>query len=141
GVAVAGGAAHALPLVLNLVAGVAVIWLLAGEQSALRPARSRPLDAAATVLLVTVVLFLPGLALVGMEHTLHVALVLAAVAGVDRWVGGRPGPRPWQVYALVALATLARFESAFVAAGLAVALIAAGGRAHRRRAAGVAAAS
>lgn len=141
GVAAARPAAHALPLVLNVAAGVAVLWLLAREQSVLRPGRDRPADAAATVLLVTVVLFLPGLALVGMEHTLHVALVLAAVVAVDRWVHDRPGPGPAAVAALVALATLARFETAFVAVGLALALLAADRRAHRQRAVLVLAAS
>ena len=141
GVALAAPVAHALPLLLNVAAGVAVLWLLAREQSVLRPGRDRPADAAATILLVTVVLFLPGLALVGMEHTLHVALVLAAVVAVDRWVHDRPGPGPAAVGALVVLATLARFETAFVAVGLAAALLVVDRRAHRGRAALVLAAS
>lgn len=120
---VAGPLAEWVPLLLNVAAGVAVVWLLAQAPAAVSPARRRPLDAAATVVLVAVVLFLPGLALVGMEHTLHVALVLAAVLGVDRLVRGEPGVRPGLVYAAVALATLARFETAFVAAGIAAALL------------------
>jgi hypothetical protein len=130
-------AAPWLPLALNVLAGLGVIWVLATSPVALRPGRARPVDAVATVVLVTVVLFLPGLAVVGMEHTLHVALVLAAVVGVHRWSTGAADARPAAILALVALAALTRFETAFVAAGLAVGLVAHGGRAQARRAAAV----
>ena len=125
---VAGPVAHWVPLVLNVAAGVAAVCVLARGPASLSPARRRPLDALATVVLITVVLFLPGLTVVGMEHTLHVALVLAAVLGVDRWARGADGVRPALLYAVVALATFTRFETAFVAAGLAVALLTVPGR-------------
>jgi hypothetical protein len=141
GVLVAGPAAEWVPLVLNVAAGVAAVWILAAGQAVIRPGRRRPIDAVATVILVTLVLFLPGLAVVGMEHTLHVTLVLAMVLGVHRWAVGRPGWPPAVTYAVVALASLTRFETAFVAAGLAVALILVDRRAHLRRAVGVLAAS
>ena len=117
-----------MPLVLNVAAGIAAVWVLAQVPASLSPARRRPLDALATVVLTTIALFLPGLTVVGMEHTLHVALVLAAVLGVDRSARGAPGMRPGVVYAVVALATLTRFETAFVAVGLAAALLAVRGR-------------
>lgn len=142
---VAGPAAAWAPLVLNVVAGVAVVAILARGQTVIEPGRRRPVDAVAVLVLVVVVLFLPGLAVVGMEHTLHVALVLAAVLGVHRLALGLPGVRPGAVYALLALAALTRFETAFVAVGLAVALLAvallAVDRAHLRRAAAVLAAT
>ena len=130
-----------VPLVLNVVAGVAVVVVLLRNQTVLRPGRARALDAAVVVVLVTLVLFLPGLAVVGMEHTLHVALVLGAVVAVQRAAsGGERGVRlpGWLPYALLALATLARFETAFVGLGLAAGLacqgrLADGGWLHRRR--------
>jgi hypothetical protein len=131
-----------IPLVLNVAAGVGVIVLLGRNQTVIRPSRGRPLDVAVTVLLVIVVLFLPGLAVVGMEHTLHMALVLAAVVLVHRRSLGQTDRLPsWAPLALVALGTTVRFETAFVALGLAVAVVAAEGRAGLRRAAALLAAS
>jgi hypothetical protein len=123
-----------VPLLLNVAAGVAVVVILGRSQDVLRPSRRRPLDVVAVVVLVTVVLFLPGLAVVGMEHTLHVALVLGAVVLITRPpVPGATSTSvpPWVGYALLALATLTRFETAFVGAGLAAGL-AAEAVAHRR---------
>lgn len=134
---VAGPAAEWVPLVLNVAAGAAAVAVLARAQTAVAPGRRRPAEAAATTVLVVLVLFLPGLAVVGMEHSLHVALVLAAVAGVHRWALDRPGPRPALTYLAVVLATLTRFETAFLAVGLVAALLAVDRRAHLRRAAGV----
>ena len=123
GVLVAGPAADWVPLVLNVAAGAAVVWLLAQSQQVVRPGRTRPLDVAATAVLVVGLLFLPGLALVGMEHTLHTALVLAAVLAVHRWALDRPGPGPVATGVVIALASLTRFETAFVVLGLAAALV------------------
>jgi hypothetical protein len=121
------------PLVLNIAAAVAVVAVLGANQTVLRPGRRRPLDVAAVAVLVTVVLFLPGLTLVAMEHTLHAALVLSAVVLFHRRREGQPDPMPaampawlpaWLPYALVALAAFTRVETVFVAAGLAVAELA-----------------
>jgi hypothetical protein len=141
GVRVTGPAADWVPLVLNVAAGATVVWLLAHGQRSVRPGRARPVDAATTILLVVAVLFLPGLAIVGMEHTLHLALVLAAVLCVHRWVLDLPGPRPAVTYALVALGSLTRFETAFVAVGLALALVVVDRPRWLRRAAAVTASS
>lgn len=137
---VAGPAAAWVPLVLNVAAGVAVVWVLAKGQSVVRPGRRQPVHAVATIVLVTVVLFLPGLAIIGMEHTLHVALVLATLLGVHRWALDQPGPPAAVTYAVAALAALTRFETAFVAVGLAVALITVARRVQVGRAVGVLAA-
>jgi hypothetical protein len=137
------GPTNVAPLVLNVAASLAVIALLATQQDALRPGRRRPLDVAAVAVLTVVVLFLPGLTMVGMEHTLHAALVLAATILLHRRLAGRGDPgwssRPgllggptsvagravtgWLPLVLLALATLTRFETAFVAAGICLAVV------------------
>jgi hypothetical protein len=117
-----------LPLLLNVAAGVGVLAVLAAQQSVLRPSARRPLDVAAVAVLVVVVLFLPGLVMVGMEHTLHMLLVLAAVIGIGRQAAGVPWRRPWLPYVLLAAATLVRFETLFVGAGLVVGLLVECGR-------------
>jgi hypothetical protein len=112
------------PLALNVLASLGVIALFGWAQHALRPALRRPLDVVATVLLVTVVLFLPGLTFTGMEHTLHILLVVAVVVLFHRQVTGGPTPGPgWLPYALLAAAALTRFETGFVAAGIALAML------------------
>jgi hypothetical protein len=73
-----------VPLVLNVVAALWVVRLLAPDLSFLRPSRRRPLDVAAVAAVVVAVLHLPGIVFVGMEHTLHLALVLAAVLAAER---------------------------------------------------------
>jgi hypothetical protein len=161
-----------LPLALNVAAGVGVVMLLGRNQDVLVPGRGRGhrADVVAVAVLVVVALFLPGLALVGMEHTLHVLLVLAAVIAVERArtdevritrrrstvsvdlrrvmaIGGAGGiARWWLPGVLLAAATLTRFETAFVGAGLALGLLVVDGlgrdavRRHMRQALGVAAA-
>jgi hypothetical protein len=111
------------PLALNIAAALAAIAVLGAGQRIVQPSWRRPFDVVAVAVLVTIVLFLPGLAMTGMEHSLHIALVLGSVALFHRIATDRPRPGPaWLPYALLALATLTRFETAFVAAGLAVAL-------------------
>lgn len=118
------GPSSIAPLALNLLFGLAVIATFAGVQRVLWPSRRRPLDIVAVAALVTVMLFLPGLAYTGMEHSLHIALVLPAVVLLHARMTGRPTIGPsWLPYALLALATLTRFETAFVAFGIALALL------------------
>jgi hypothetical protein len=112
------------PLLLNAGAAVAVIAVLGGNQTVLRPSLRRPLDAAAVAALVAVPLFLPALTLVGMEHVLHMALVLGAVVLFHRRERGEGWGPAWLPYAVLALATLTRLETAFVAAGIGAALVA-----------------
>ncbi|MBA2495559.1 MAG: hypothetical protein H0V33_00390 [Acidimicrobiia bacterium] len=113
-----------LPLVMNVAAGLWVLWILGRNQTLLRPAVGRWTDVVAVALLAGLVLFLPALALVGMEHTLHMALVLAAVVALHRQVLGDDGTtRRWAPFVLVATASLVRFETLFVAAGIGLALL------------------
>jgi hypothetical protein len=122
-IAVVPGPDEIAPLALNVIAGLAVIAVVAAGQRILWPGLRRPVEAMAVAALVNVVLFLPGLAMTGMEHSLHIALALAGLALLHRAVLGRPRLGPgWLPYALVGLATLTRFETAFLAAGIAVAL-------------------
>jgi hypothetical protein len=146
-----GAAGEVVPLVLNAVAGLWVIGLLRPDLAVLRPGPRRRLDAVAVVVVVVVLLFLPGLAFVGMEHTLHMALVLATALAVEaRWAGAndRSGARDqdghgrgrhgaglwvrrapaWAPFALMVLATATRFESAALVAALAAGLAAVGVR-------------
>lgn len=112
------------PLALNILAGLAVIVVLGHNQRVLDPGPRRPLDLLAVGALVSVILYLPALAFTGMEHTLHIALALPAVILFHRQVTGRPGWGPaWLPYLLLALATLVRFETAFVALGIGLALV------------------
>lgn len=115
---------EALPLVGNLVCGVALLRVLSRWPVPLRPSVRRPGQVLGVFLLITTVLFLPGLAVVGMEHSLHMLLVVAAVGLFVRrdrqestW-----GPA-WLPYLLLALAMLTRFETAFVALGLGVGIL------------------
>jgi hypothetical protein len=142
---VRGHAGEQVPIVLNVLAGLAVVALLAPDWTPLRPAGgrgARVLWAVATVVLFVLVLYLPGLAVMGMEHTLHMALVLAAALAAEarwvqppdvgdalgfgrRWLGRWPRALP---YVLVAVAAATRGETTFVALALAAGLLAVGWR-------------
>ncbi len=112
------------PLLLNVVASIALLVLLASHQRVLQPSRHRPADAVAVVALVVVILFLPALTMLGMEHIAHTVLIVWAVVCFARRAVGDTGGRAWLPYLLVALATLTRFETLFVVAGLVAAELA-----------------
>lgn len=114
-----------LPLALNLVAGLWLLRVVDRSQSFLRPSVRAPLHVLATFVMVTFVLYLPGLAMTGMEHTLHSALVLSAVVMFHRRSTGQTCRWPWWLpYALIAVATLTRFETTMLALGIGLALLA-----------------
>ena len=112
------------PVVINLAAGVWVIDLVARRQRVLWARARRPLDVAATAGLVVGVLFLPTLALLGMEHVLQIGIVLTVVGLFERRTDPSTTWRRVLPYLLVSLMVLVRFEGMFVAAGLGVALLA-----------------
>ncbi len=116
-----------VPLVLNFLAGVALLALVA----TMAPPRARPLALG----LVLVAGPLPFLASLGMEHVQHAALVLAlarvglgALDSSGDGAAGAPGSArtPALLAALGASAVLTRYESLFVVAPLALFLL--GGR-------------
>ncbi len=114
-----------LPLALNLLAGLWLLRVVDRSQAFLRPSARRPLHVLATFVIVTFVLYLPGLAMTGMEHTLHSALVLSAVILFHQQFTGRLSRWPrWLPYVLIAVATLTRFETAMLAVGIGVAALA-----------------
>jgi hypothetical protein len=121
-------ARDALPLVLNVAAAIWVLLLIKRNQTFLSGSGRDRVAAAVTVLAVTVLWFLPALVLEGMEHILHAALVLLVLVAFDRILRSPFSRRGALVmFALVALATTVRFETAFVAVGIAMAGMAAAG--------------
>jgi hypothetical protein len=68
---------------------------------------------------------LPALAVSGMEHVLHIALVLWFVARACAWLTGQPSLAPFlKILALVPLMVLTRYESLFLAGIFALLLLA-----------------
>jgi hypothetical protein len=112
------------PLVLNVGAALLALWVLGKAQHVIDPGPRRKLDVVAVAVLVVVLLFLPSLAMTGMEHVLHMALAMAVVWMFHRRTLGEGPTRAWLPYALLAVAVLVRFESLFIAVGIGVALLA-----------------
>ncbi len=112
------------PLVLNIGAGLLALWVLGNAQKIVAPGPRRKLDIVAVAVLSVVLLFLPSLAMTGMEHVLHMAIAMAVVWMFHRRSLGEGPTRTWLPYALLGLAVLIRFESLFLAVGLGVALLA-----------------
>ncbi len=103
------------PLVLNLAVAVG---LLAAITAFLTARKTPPLVILALGLVFLVAVPVVPLAFTGMEHLLHLALVLALVGAIAACLQGRG--RPWVALRLGFLATACRYESAFVVFGLAV---------------------
>ena len=118
----ATGIHDAVPLLLNLFIALTGIVLLG---AALTKERLSPLEAAAVA--IGVIFFAPLVPMVwiGMEHTLHIALTIAAAWLCRRCVRDAAGRREvaWLV-AVSAAMTLTRYEGLFVVAGCALALLA-----------------
>lgn len=113
-----------LPLALNLVAAAGVLILVLRAQSTLFILSPAPLRGVAYVAL-PLALFLPALVLIGMEHTLHVLLVLALLLLLDRALRRRLTEPELAAVALISLlAGAVRYETLFVAAGAVIALVA-----------------
>jgi hypothetical protein len=102
----------AAPLLLCLASNLAtggLLYALALE-CGVRVDRLRPPTLAAIALSLTLALNLAGLAAAGLEHSLHVALTLASLLGLVRFVR-RDRVDGWWLAAIVAL-PLVRFEAA-----------------------------
>jgi hypothetical protein len=118
---------NALPLILNVVAGLWLLWLFIDNQDFVDGTRPDRLTLLFIVLVPVFVLYIPALALVGMEHTLHAALVVQALVLFQRLVdrGATSTRALMPFYVVMFLGTLVRYETAFVAVGCVVALTAA----------------
>ncbi len=113
-----------LPLLGNVACGVGILYVLSRVGTPLRPALRRPAHIIGVFLLVVMVLFLPGLAVVGMEHSLHCLMLMLVVLLFERKLRDESSWGPaWLPYALLAVAMLTRFETAFVALGLGLAIL------------------
>jgi hypothetical protein len=110
-----GAPAEALPLTLNVAAGVWLLWTLARERTADLADSARAWRLVAV--LTPVVLLLAPLALVGMEHVLHAALVVTLLVQARRVARDEPGALP-PLLLVAFLATLVRLETALVALGI-----------------------
>jgi len=120
---VAPGAALWLPLALNALAAGAVLVLVVRSQRLLVSIEPALVRGAAYALL-PLAMFLPGLVLTGMEHSLHALLVVALLLLLARAVQ-RPltGRELAGTAALALLAGAVRYETLFLAGGAAVALV------------------
>jgi hypothetical protein len=114
----------AAPLGLSALAALWAVAVLGIDQQVLVPGIRRPLHVIATVALTCVVLLFPALTMLGMEHVLHIALVLSVLVLFARRMAGRPSGWPaWLPFVLLGVATVVRFETAFLALGLGIAIL------------------
>ncbi len=121
-VVVAPFAATAAPLVFNAAASIGLIAVLGADQRFLRPARDRPLDGPAVAVIAVIALMLPALTMLGMEHVLHMLLCVSVL--VLLWPSSpQTARRAVVAYVLLGTATLVRFETVFLAVGIAVAAL------------------
>ncbi len=111
------------PLVLNVGAGAWILWLFAANQTVIRP-RGRAVSSwVAAIVLPLCILFLPAMAMVGMEHLLHTALVVQILVIVWKLEDRRVDTRSTALLLLlVFVAGAVRVETVFVAAGIVVGL-------------------
>src|SRR5258708_22209749 len=111
-----------MPILFSATASVWLIVLYAREQTVLGTSNRRGLEIAGVVALPVTVLFIPGLAMTGMEHVLHCALVVQATALFTAAVRTRRAPTALAYVALM-FAGFTRSETLFVAAGIGAGLV------------------
>jgi hypothetical protein len=111
-----------VPFVVNLAAGVWLMYLLAQAAGWLRDRGNGWL--AVTAVCTPLVIAAPTLVLAGMEHVLHAALCVWLLTRFARWADGDRSARSVAVVCAAALlATLFRYETLFLAGGIAVAAL------------------
>ncbi len=110
-----------LPLLLCAASGVWLLWGLTSMPVLDRFANPTGLRIALVLLPIT--LGLVPLAFTGMEHLLHAAIFVQILLLLDRLVDRSLARWGWVAYfALLALASVVRFETAFIAVGCAFAI-------------------
>jgi hypothetical protein len=113
------------PLIVNGLASCAVVACFAVQP--LFAQGRRLVSVWLVAALLPIALYLPVLVLMGMEHALHTLLVLLVLLQLQHGAAGSVKRRRLALYCgSIGLATLLRFETAFVAAGCAAALVAVG---------------
>ena len=114
-----------LPFIINGLAALVVVWLVTSRQElvVLRRGSNSPVRYLAVMLLPSV-LFLPELIVLGMEHTVQTALILGLLIAFERLIRDGVTARRVLLYALFSLLGSAiRFETLFLSAGCALALV------------------
>lgn len=110
-----------LPLLLNVVAVGAVLWIFASYQTFVTPRRADPMSWIATITMPVVLLFLPGLIMLGMEHVAHSVLCLIAMVLLVRLEDSDLRLRELApLLAVVFVAGTIRVETVFLALGVAI---------------------
>ncbi len=111
------------PLVLNVGTAIWILWLFAANQNVIRP-RGRAIPSwIAAILLPVFILFLPAMAVVGMEHLLHAALGVQILVLVWKLEDRRLELRTIApLIGVVFIAGAVRFETNFLAIGIILAI-------------------
>ena len=115
---------NVLPLALNAIAAAVVLWIFASYQTFVTPRRGNPVSYLATLAMPVVLLFLPGLIMLGMEHVLHSVLVLIAAVLLIRLEATELDLRSTApLLGVLFIAGTVRVETVFFALGIAIALV------------------
>ncbi|MBV9655038.1 MAG: hypothetical protein JOZ42_10800 [Acetobacteraceae bacterium] len=106
------GLGSALPLVINVLCTVAagLFAMLLARECDIALERIPPLRLFVLTVTVTLALNLPGLAITGLEHSLHVAMTVAYLLGLVRFV--KNGRCDWWWIACIIIQPIIRFEAA-----------------------------
>ncbi len=101
-----------LPLAINLVCGVALLFIADRAARRVLP-EVTPLGRLLAGLAVVVLTPLPTVVVLGMEHTAHATATIAFVAMASAWLAKDERGRVWPVALCAAATTLWRYEGAF----------------------------
>ena len=101
-----------LPLAINIASTLAagVFALLLARECRVPLDRIPPLRLVLLTAVVAVALDLPGLAILGLEHSLHIAMTVAYLLGLVRFV--RRGRCDWWWFVCILIQPIIRFEAA-----------------------------
>lgn len=102
------------PFVISLIGGILVVFFLNKELN--QHSTLSPVQKILCILITIMIATLPGLSLLGMEHTLQIAVTLAFVHAAATYLpGDNASSRPlWKLAVLGALMIATRYENAFI---------------------------